>query len=168
VTQVFAGAAGIERAASVLRDGGVIGYPTEGVFGLGCDPMNLAAVRRVARIKQRSEALGFILIASASSRLIAGLTVRLTVHPIASQLCRSFGGPVVSTSANPHGKPSARRVGGVVQYFSTLVDGVVEGDVDLNVGPSQASDLAAQSSRVHAEPRQPRTGERILRSNVRR
>ena len=39
-------------AAEILRSGGVIAYPTEGVFGLGCLPCDDAAVRRVLSIKK--------------------------------------------------------------------------------------------------------------------
>ena len=37
----------ISQGARCLLDGGVIAYPTEAVFGLGCDPDNEAAVRRI-------------------------------------------------------------------------------------------------------------------------
>ena len=53
-----------ERAAEVLRGGGVIAYPTEGVFGLGCLPDKAAAVQRVLDIKQRDSSKGLILIAA--------------------------------------------------------------------------------------------------------
>ena len=58
-----------DKAAEVLRKGGVIAYPTEGVFGLGCLPENEAAVKRILRIKQRDSSKGLILIASDSSQL---------------------------------------------------------------------------------------------------
>lgn len=53
-----------DRAAETLRRGGVIAYPTEGVFGLGCLPDDLAAVRRLLHIKQRDPSKGLILIAA--------------------------------------------------------------------------------------------------------
>ncbi|MCH7899018.1 MAG: Sua5/YciO/YrdC/YwlC family protein, partial [Proteobacteria bacterium] len=43
----------VSRAAEVLTGGGVIAYPTEGVFGLGCLPDNLQAVTRLLEVKQR-------------------------------------------------------------------------------------------------------------------
>lgn len=52
------------RAADCLRKGGVIAYPTEGVWGLGCDPDAARAVRRILAIKQREEAKGLILVAA--------------------------------------------------------------------------------------------------------
>lgn len=53
----------VEAASKVLSDGGVIAYPTEYCFGLGCDPRNLQAITRVLKIKQRSPDQGLILIA---------------------------------------------------------------------------------------------------------
>jgi L-threonylcarbamoyladenylate synthase len=54
----------LKRAVETVRDGGVIAYPTEAVFGLGCDPLEEDAVRRILHIKQRDAAKGVILIAS--------------------------------------------------------------------------------------------------------
>lgn len=54
----------ILKAAAVVKRGGVIAYPTEAVFGLGCDPHNEAAVRRILTLKQRSADLGLIIVAS--------------------------------------------------------------------------------------------------------
>ncbi|WP_022955189.1 L-threonylcarbamoyladenylate synthase [Perlucidibaca piscinae] len=51
-------------AVRTLRDGGVIAYPTESVWGLGCDPWQEAAVERIWDIKRRDPAKGLILIAS--------------------------------------------------------------------------------------------------------
>ena len=53
-----------EKAAAALKSGGVIAYPTEGVFGLGCLPERLDAVTKILRIKQRDPSKGLILIAA--------------------------------------------------------------------------------------------------------
>jgi L-threonylcarbamoyladenylate synthase len=53
----------LRRAAQIVGDGGVIAYPTEAVFGLGCDPGNLEGVVRILDLKRRSESAGLILIA---------------------------------------------------------------------------------------------------------
>lgn len=50
--------------------GGVIAYPTEAVFGLGCDPDNQAAVEKLLEIKQRPKAKGLILLAAEFSQLL--------------------------------------------------------------------------------------------------
>ncbi|ENM5742227.1 threonylcarbamoyl-AMP synthase [Vibrio metoecus] len=54
----------LQQAVDVLQRGGVIAYPTEGVFGLGCDPDNQAAMLRLLAIKQRPIEKGVILIAA--------------------------------------------------------------------------------------------------------
>jgi L-threonylcarbamoyladenylate synthase len=59
----------IEDAAVRLREGAVVAYPTEGVWGLGCDPANEAAVRRLLAIKQREVGKGLILIAASLAQL---------------------------------------------------------------------------------------------------
>jgi len=57
-----------DKAAKVLQDGGVIAYPTEGVFGLGCLPADIDAVKRLLHIKQRDPSKGLILIAASASQ----------------------------------------------------------------------------------------------------
>ncbi|HJU41098.1 MAG TPA: Sua5/YciO/YrdC/YwlC family protein, partial [Tahibacter sp.] len=131
----------IDQAVAVLRRGGIVAYPTEAVYGLGCDPFNAEALERVFAAKRRPSARGVLLIASdfaqieplidrsvASAASIeralatwpgphtwifprsdkvpewiarghAGVALRVTAHPLAAQLCRAFGGPLVSTSA---------------------------------------------------------------------
>ena len=53
----------IDEAVKVLRDGGVILYPTDTVWGIGCDATNEKAVARVFEIKRRSEAKSLVLLA---------------------------------------------------------------------------------------------------------
>lgn len=57
-------------AVKQLRAGHVIAYPTEAVYGLGCDPANESAVRKILALKGRPESAGFVLIASGFSQLI--------------------------------------------------------------------------------------------------
>lgn len=54
----------LQHAAVTLRDGGVIAYPTESVWGLGCDPWRPEAVARIWDIKRRDPGKGLILIAA--------------------------------------------------------------------------------------------------------
>ena len=56
-------------AARLLRGGGVIAYPTEAVWGLGCDPRAEAATLRLLALKQREVAKGLILIAANEAQL---------------------------------------------------------------------------------------------------
>lgn len=57
------------EAAPVLHAGGVVAYPTEAVWGLGCDPFDEAAVRRLLAIKQRPVDKGLILVAASVAQL---------------------------------------------------------------------------------------------------
>lgn len=59
----------LRLAAARIRRGGVVAYPTEAVYGLGCDPWDGSAVRRILAMKQRPEAKGLILIAASLAQL---------------------------------------------------------------------------------------------------
>ena len=54
----------IRHAAHILEQGGVIAYPTEGLFGIGCLPDDVDAVVRILTIKRRDPDMGLVLIAS--------------------------------------------------------------------------------------------------------
>jgi L-threonylcarbamoyladenylate synthase len=108
----------IARAADVLLGGGVIAYPTEGVFGLGCMPDDADALRRLLTIKQRDPAKGLILIASSAEQLqgwidpdcgaipraesSSPITWIAPSGPLASQLVRGANdGLAVRLTSNP-------------------------------------------------------------------
>jgi L-threonylcarbamoyladenylate synthase len=79
------------RAARIVRDGGVIAYPTEAVFGLGCDPRSQAAVAKLLRIKRRPASKGLILIASTFAQLAPYLKPLATAD--AEHLSTTWPGP---------------------------------------------------------------------------
>src|SRR5258708_34741460 len=76
----------IERAAAVIRAGGLVVFPTETVYGLGADGLNEAAVRRIFAAKGRPEAKGLILHLSepAQAKEVA------EGSPVAEQLMEAF------------------------------------------------------------------------------
>lgn len=82
----------IEQAGPLLRSGEVLAYPTEAVYGLGCDPFNDDAVRRLLEIKARPESAGLILIADNFSRF-DGL-VETVDEARMQQVHASWPGPV--------------------------------------------------------------------------
>jgi L-threonylcarbamoyladenylate synthase len=172
----------ISRAAAVLQDAGVVAYPTEAVWGLGCDPWSEQAVLRILQLKGRPEAKGLILIAHHSRYFapflhgldadqlqsfnrtydkpitwlvphngvapdwIVGehktLALRVTAHPTAAALCRAFGGPLVSTSANPQGLPEAITGLKVKTYFGSNLDYQTPGSVgNAGAKPSEIRNL---------------------------
>lgn len=59
----------IRQAVQVLRQGGIILYPTDTVWGIGCDATNADAVARIYQIKQRSEAKAMICLVDSDARL---------------------------------------------------------------------------------------------------
>ena len=54
----------LSAIVEALTSGEVIAYPTEAVWGMGCDPSNLTAVKKLISLKSRSEGKGFILVGS--------------------------------------------------------------------------------------------------------
>jgi len=79
-------------AVHALARGEVIAYPTESVFGYGCDPANAAAVDRLLQLKQRPVHKGLILVAADMSQL-ASLLAPLTSSQ-QQQLAATWPGPV--------------------------------------------------------------------------
>jgi len=57
------------QAAQWLKKGQLLAYPTESVWGIGCDPYNQSAVQRILDIKQRPQAKGMIVVTDSVSRL---------------------------------------------------------------------------------------------------
>src|SRR3989304_249036 len=58
------------KIAAHLRHGGLIAYPTEYCYGLGCDPRNHRAVQRLLELKGRPQHKGLILIAGKFRQLV--------------------------------------------------------------------------------------------------
>jgi L-threonylcarbamoyladenylate synthase len=59
----------LKQAARVLGRGGIVAYPTEAVYGLGCNPLDRDAVQRLLRLKGRRTDKGLILIAAEISQI---------------------------------------------------------------------------------------------------
>jgi L-threonylcarbamoyladenylate synthase len=175
-----------QHAKQVLKQAGVIAYPTEAVYGLGCDPDCESAVHKILLLKQRHWSKGLILIAADFSQLepyilplnsiqqqqvlatweqqqvitwllpanpntpkyLTGrsdkIAVRVTHHPIAAQLCKTWGKALVSTSANHSGQAPAKTGFKVRQMFKQQLDYVVMGDVGTQDRPSEIRDVLTQ------------------------
>lgn len=80
----------VGRGARILRGGGVIAYPNESVYGLGCLPGNQQAVERVLRLKGRDRSLGLILIAGEWEQF-DGWAAELSTAPEFGELRKSEG-----------------------------------------------------------------------------
>lgn len=171
----------LRQARARLLAGGVVAYPTEGVWGLGCDPDNPHAIARLLDLKGRSPGKGLILVAAdiaqlerwlgavdlgARARLAATwpgpvtwivplpgdadplltggrdkIALRVSAHPVVRELCRTFGGAIVSTSANPSGRSAARSRWGVRRYFGSRIDYLLPGALGGRRGPTTIRDL---------------------------
>ena len=88
----------LQQAVRIIADGGIAAYPTEAVWGLGCDPWNEEAVDRLLQLKARSWRKGLIL-AGASMEQFAWLLEDLTAAQ-KSRLKLSWPGP--TTWLVPH------------------------------------------------------------------
>ena len=82
----------VQQAVAVLKRGGVIAYPTEHCFGIGCDPNNKVAIERVLKIKQRCAEQGLILIASSTAQV--EIYAELQAAARLPQIIESWPGPV--------------------------------------------------------------------------
>lgn len=77
----------VAEAAKCLKQGQVLAYPTEAVWGLGCDPYNQQAFQEILRLKQRPIEKGVILLAGHISQvehLLTGLTADMYEKVVAS------------------------------------------------------------------------------------
>jgi len=157
----------LRSAARTLRLGGLVAYPTEAVWGFGCDPQNSAAVTRLLALKRRDWRKGLILIGASFDQLepyiqrpsnsamkraaaswpgpntwvfpasdytppwVSGdhdsIAIRVTAHPVAAALCRAFGAPIISTSANRSTQPPALSATTVRLRFPKAIDFLVPG-----------------------------------------
>jgi L-threonylcarbamoyladenylate synthase len=74
----------LQRAGRIVRSGGVVAYPTEGLYGLGCLPRDEDAVRRILAIKRRDPAMGLILIAAGPDQLVAWVDPQVRIEELES------------------------------------------------------------------------------------
>ncbi|MEC9375742.1 MAG: L-threonylcarbamoyladenylate synthase [Pseudomonadota bacterium] len=81
----------IQKAKKILLSGGIIAYPTEGVFGIGCLPNNEIAIKKIIKLKQRNQNKGFILIAS--DLIMLNNWISPTTNEL-KNLCRISNSPI--------------------------------------------------------------------------
>ncbi|WP_330926188.1 Sua5/YciO/YrdC/YwlC family protein [Candidatus Sororendozoicomonas aggregata] len=91
----------LNKVADTLAEGGVIAYPTEAVWGLGCDPWNEQAVSRLLNIKARPVEKGMILV-GVSEEQFEPLLAPLTTEE-REKLSSSWPGPVTWIVPDPKG-----------------------------------------------------------------
>ncbi|MFT3933769.1 MAG: L-threonylcarbamoyladenylate synthase [Chitinophagaceae bacterium] len=171
--------ADIDNCLKVLQQGGVILYPTDTIWGLGCDATNAAAVEKIFAIKQRPEAKSLIVLLADERDLlqyvaapnpevfnyldnaikpttiiydgIIGLAenvlaadgsagIRIVKENFCKHLIKRFRKPIVSTSANISGEPTAPDFSLISPAIKSSVDYVVQYRQDDKT-PAQASSV---------------------------
>jgi L-threonylcarbamoyladenylate synthase len=172
----------LSSAIASLKQGLVIAYPTEAVYGLGCDPLNPNAVQRLLTFKQRPVGKGLILVAGdfellapyvnlnlipserwsqitstwpgpytwvlpKSTQCPAWLSgdfdsvaVRVSNHPVVSELTKLYNKPIVSTSANLAGEKPAVNALQVFSMFGDNLGDVIDAPLGEQAQPSQIFD----------------------------
>ncbi len=156
----------LDAALRVLRAGGIILYPTDTVWGIGCDATNSAAVRRIYALKRRSDSKSMLVLTAGvaagvspvtatlrsetmqqgvrnerpttyiyphvtgvAPELIAedgSLGIRVTKEAFSKALCDGLGKPIVSTSANISGEPTAKNFSQISEAIRQGVDYICE------------------------------------------
>ena len=154
----------VKKAVEVLKNGGVILYPTDTIWGIGCDATNPEAVKKVYEIKHREDSKALISLVDSEARItryvrnvadvtwdmielsekpltvifdgVTGLAsnviaedgsaaIRVTREEFSKELCYRFQKPIVSTSANISGEPTAQTFDAISDDIKNAVDYVV-------------------------------------------
>ena len=157
--------ADITQCLKVLSAGGLILYPTDTVWGIGCDATNAEAVNKVYQLKKRNDNKALIVLIDSADHLdhyvvdvppIARELIDVAVKPLTiiyegaynlasnvlgdedsvgiripndefcHHLCERFGKPIVSTSANVSGEPTAKSFADIDPSIVQGVDYAVE------------------------------------------
>ena len=174
----------VERSISILKQGGIVAYPTDTVYGLGACPNIRQAVERVYRIKERPQNVALPLLLAHTSQIsdvaypvpkvawllarnfwpgaltivlyksnlvpdfvTAGgktVAVRIPSHPIPIALAEGLGTPIVGTSANLSGRPSALTAEEVYAQLGEKVDLVIDGGQCPGGGESTVIDVTEE------------------------
>lgn len=168
------------KAASVsVSGGGVILYPTDTIWGLGCDALNVAALEKIYNLKRRPQNKSFIILLAEARDILqyvaaphpdiinivqsfavpttviydnalgfpdelvhdsGSVAIRVVNEPFCKSLIKRIGTPLVSTSANISGEPSA-------PTFADVSKEIVDG-VDYVVKYRQDDTTPAAASRI--------------------
>jgi L-threonylcarbamoyladenylate synthase len=81
----------VAKALKVLQEGGTILYPTDTIWGIGCDATNTEAVEKIYRLKQRNEAKSMIILLDTENKLESYIS---EVNPLAYELIEYAENPL--------------------------------------------------------------------------
>jgi len=146
----------IKEVARIIKLGGIVGIPTETVFGLGCDANNKEAIDKLYRVKKRSEQKPFTIQIESANRLLdyvneippgiesvlrefwpgpltaiiktenAKVGFRIPDNRSALSIIKELGSPIALTSANIAGHESVSSAEDVLKIFDGLIEAVVD------------------------------------------
>ena len=176
---MFSFEADIQQCLTVLQEGGIILYPTDTIWGIGCDATNTHAVEKIIQLKNRPSEKSFAIlvaddvqlkkyVASVDIKLLryletiqkpttviyeraigfadnviadnGSVAIRICKDEFCKHLIKRFGKPIVSTSANISGMPSAPTFGEINHAIADGVDYVVKYR-QTDKTPTQASTI---------------------------
>lgn len=162
----------IEQCLETLHKGGVILYPTDTIWGLGCDAANSSAIKKLIHIKGKPANKGLIVLLASERDVLqhvaapdpevfnyldnttkpttviyehglnvadevlnedGSIAIRIVKEDFCRHLIKRFKKPLVSTSANLHGKPSPQNFKGISSEIKNSVDYVVCFGQDNNI-----------------------------------
>ncbi len=177
----------IKNCVSVLKQGGTILYPTDTVWGLGCDALNEEAVDKIFSIKHRPREKSMIVLLADARDILqyvatphpdiitiveaferpttviyenalgfpdnvvnedGSIAIRVTTDPFCKALIKRFRKPLISTSANISGAPTAPIFDSISSEIKEGVDCVVQfrqNDKTINA-PSRLIKMADDGS----------------------
>src|SRR3978361_1050822 len=81
----------VAKALKVIQDGGIILYPTDTIWGIGCDATNTEAVQKIYRLKRRDEAKSMIILLDTENKLESYIS---DVNPLAYDLIEYAENPL--------------------------------------------------------------------------
>ncbi|MBD1429504.1 L-threonylcarbamoyladenylate synthase [Sphingobacterium litopenaei] len=155
----------INQALETLKNGGLILYPTDTIWGIGCDATNAEAVEKVFALKGRDKSKSMLILLHNDNQLASyvkdipdvayelieatdrpmtiiysgaknlaenaiaedgSIGIRIVDHPFCQQLLQRFRKPIISTSANLSGQPSAANFDEIAGEIKEGVDYVVK------------------------------------------
>lgn len=155
----------IKNAINSLQNGGVILYPTDTIWGLGCDAMDEKAVERVFAVKNRPKEKSLIILLAEAKDVLqyvaaphpdiidivssferpttviyqsalgfpdnvvhedGSIGIRVTTDPFCKSLIKRLGRPIVSTSANLSGEPTAQSFNNISPIIKERADYIVK------------------------------------------
>jgi len=177
----------IQKAIEVLNQGGVILYPTDTVWGLGCDATNSEAVKKIYQIKRRADSKSMLCLVDAIGRvdyyfenvpeiawdlwevadkpltlilprarnvaheLVAAdgtMGMRITHEEVSQTLCARLKRPLVSTSANISGEPTARSYAEISEEIKQAVDYILPLRQDETENPAPSGIIKVDDGSV--------------------